>query len=641
MSDNTLNSPGVFRGSARLATVHDLTELKNYLESIIAGGKEIGPSGYIPWIYKPTGEVDIDTLFPDLVERFETRTGVDILRNGRRYATNVKTFNIQGNYVNLALDENDVLTWYIDEPSNTLPSFNEANRFGTALVKIVTELVEDMVAASSDNPNIYGDWEPGTKVCGINANGSTTYDPITFTTQGPTYAPNLSSFFEVLVKDAAGATIARFVSECVRGDTAPNSYLNAGSADSTQEIFIKIANFKEAGNGYSFIPTFDVNLARILNLTGRRFEVEIIHHVGDIEYSYNSDPMLYNCGVVPTIEGISVSVVSQTSGGSFITYSSGIKYAKNATVIARMSRINDLNNMAAVENPIHPNFDIADLSTVEVIPEDYDHSIDKISTFKMKFNVKEGLALSDASTGTIRVENAYALSESYPVEVPVLANTTSSTAKRSDKLNEYFTDEAFRVQSNFAADAASIGEYATAISWDSTQSLLDYDEGRGLMVVPGKGLAYPHGNWSRFLPAGSPNYDIVSFLSNEKYFARTFVGNEKVKFGGVFVFEGLTKSEFFDDRLSIIISCTFGTRWFNLKKVRNMDSAIISNGEAIDATGIMTGIEEKFGKLYVSWAYPTGVSSNQGLYFKLGMKPTSPFTIKSISLLNTDEEEDW
>ena len=48
MSDNSLSSPGVFRGQARLATQQDLISLKEYLERIIAGPlNELNDNGYI------------------------------------------------------------------------------------------------------------------------------------------------------------------------------------------------------------------------------------------------------------------------------------------------------------------------------------------------------------------------------------------------------------------------------------------------------------------------------------------------------------------------------------------------------------------------------------------------------------------
>lgn len=646
MADNSLNSPGVFRGQARLATQQDIINLKEYLERIIAGPlNEIDENGYIPWKYNADGTLDIDYLFPELVNKFSENQGVSVSSNGVKFADNVTSFNIQGKFVSLSIDENGCITWTIDEPQTTIPNFNEANMFGTALVKVDNEIVENMIipdASSIGGNSPYGDWEAGQKVNGINWNGSTTYDALKLSTYGRVYASTLTSYFEVQVTDGMGGVFASFISSPIKSSTT--SYLEPASTQNSQHIRIYIDNFKEESRGYSFAPRFELNLAKIVGLDGGRFNVKIVHHNGQ-SFSYISNDMLYNCGARPTVSTISVQILSDASSPSseqLLTKDcSGVRYAKTGTAIVRLSKIYNLNNMAAVDDPIEYSFGIADAEDHEIIAENYDLSYDKVATFKVRFKLKDESLNNEQAFGKVKVKNAFGSSNEYDVSIPILLDSQTNL-QTSDRLHEYFSDESFRVLSNFELDNLAAGEYSDLVEWDSSQSLVDYDSGRGLMVVPGKGVAYPFGNWDEFMPAGSPDYSNVSFLTNEKYFARVFTGNSSIKFGGVFVFDGLTKEQFMDQRLSIIISCSRGARWFNLKEIRNMESAVLrDDGSAIAATGILTDIEEKDGKLYVSWSYPTGVSSRQPLYFKLGMKPTSPFMIKSISLLNSDEEEDW
>ena len=153
------------------------------------------------------------------------------------------------------------------------------------------------------------------------------------------------------------------------------------------------------------------------------------------------------------------------------------------------------------------------------------------------------------------------------------------------------------------------------------------------MVIPGHGLRYPYGDWSGFIPNGSPNYNDLSFLSREKFYARTFTGNDKLKFGGIFKFTGLTKDEFLDSRISLIISCDQGNTWFSLKDVRGTETTIIRDDySAVNVTGVLTKVEEIDDELFVSWMYPGNLASSNTIYFKLGMKQTSTFNIKSISL---------
>jgi hypothetical protein len=121
-----------------------------------------------------------------------------------------------------------------------------------------------------------------------------------------------------------------------------------------------------------------------------------------------------------------------------------------------------------------------------------------------------------------------------------------------------------------------------------------------------------------------------------------FEGDQSTKFGGIFKFEGLTKEQFEDERLSVLISDNLGASWMNLKLTRNMKGVILKDdGTALMAPGVLIKVEEYEGGVYVHWAYPANTSSSYPLMFKLGMKPTAPFCIKSISLLNTDKEEEW
>jgi len=648
MPNNTLNSPGVFRGQARLATQQDVSNLKEYLERVIAGPiNELNEDGYIPWKYNADGTLDIDYLFPELISRFSAQQGITIKTNGIKFADNVTKFNVKGKFVTLDIDEDGCLTWMIDEPQVTIPNFNEANMFGTALVKIENEVIEDMIvpdasALLANSP--YGDWEPGIKVKGINWNQSQLFDAMRLTTYGPVYASSVSSYFEVQVNDGMGGTFSSFISAPVKASTRRDEALDPASTQNSPHICIYIDDFKEEARGYSFIPRFELNLAKIVGLNGGRFEVKIIHHDGRA-YTYSSGDMLYNCGALPSISTSTVQILNDSSSSAsdqlIVKQCSGVKYARSGTALVKLHSIHNLNNMAAVDDPVSFHFDISDAESEEIEPFDYDLEFDKTATFNIKFKLKPNTLNNEVATGWAKAKNAFGESNLFEIRIPVLLDS-QTTLKSSTLLTENFSDESFRTLSNFEIDPLSVNDYSDVVNWDSTRSLIDYDDGRGLMVVPGKGLSYPYGEWSAFLPAGSPNYDLQAFLSNEKYFARVFTGSSKIKFGGVFVFTGLSRAQFFDSRLSIIISADRGTTWYDLKKTRNMDSVIIrDDGTALSVVGVMTDVREEDGKLFVPWAYPTDKATNQPLYFKLGMKPTSNFVIKSISLLNTDEEEGW
>ena len=174
--------------------------------------------------------------------------------------------------------------------------------------------------------------------------------------------------------------------------------------------------------------------------------------------------------------------------------------------------------------------------------------------------------------------------------------------------------------------------------WNSEASLKTFDNGTGLMVIPSVGLIYPTGNWEEFLPSGNPNY---SDLSGDKYFSRVFTGNNNLKFGGIFHFEGLTKNQFISNKMSCLISPDEGNTWYSLKDVRNTKKIFFENDTNFEVTGILTRIIETENGIDVSWAYPETTCSKNPIYFKLGFSYNCPFIIKSISLKSLDGQEVW
>jgi len=639
MSQPTSQFPGVFKGHQRLASYDDLIALKTELERLITGpGNEPGENGYVPWKYTDDGKLDVDALFPDLVQKIYENTGIMIKQNGIKFAENVNALNFQGKYVSFDVDEDGCISLIFDEPDTTIPYFNESNSYANATVKIENEIIEDMTvpdASGTSVNSVFGSWEPGTKVRGINWNGASNH-LMKFFTVDAVYAPNLSTFFEVIVSNGEGNVFASFISSPVKANS--DSGLHIDSLNENQTIGIYISDFKEESRGYSFKPRFEIDLNQIVN-AGGKFNVKIIHHVGLVSYTYDSGDLLYNHGNYPYVVGSSIQILNdQSSPVIEYTWCSGVKYIKSGAVSVRLQKVYNLNNMAAVDDMISISLPIA--SACELTEANYDYSFDKVASFCFKVSFKNELNNGKADC-TVIAKNAFGESEPYIVKMPVLLNSQKDLPV-SDGLNEYFSNEAHRVLNNFEISQDQTTNYMTVTPWDSKNSLLSYDGGRGLMVIPGVGLKYPYGNWEEFIPAGSSNYETPTFQLTEKYFARVFTGNSDLKFGGVFFFGGLTKRQFEDDRISIIISNDEGDTWYNLKAVRNTKGVIVrDDNSAVSVTGVLTNVEEADDGVYVHWSYPEKEFSDKNVFFKLGMKPTSPFCITRISLLNTDKEEIW
>jgi hypothetical protein len=302
--------------------------------------------------------------------------------------------------------------------------------------------------------------------------------------------------------------------------------------------------------------------------------------------------------------------------------------------------------MAAIDDKIEYKFDIADQHLLESKFIDYDYSIDKVASWETELYLNKETFNNTTTSGYIIAKNAFSESNTEIVNVSVLLNSIS-TLKHSDKCHEYFNDEDERRLHNFQENYVD-GSSRGLVRWKSEQSLLTYDDGFGLMVIPTIGLIYPSGDWSGFFPKYPSSLPDYSGITGEKFFARTFGNNndDKIrKFGGIFEITGLTKEQFLNCNLSIIISPD-KSRWYSLKHVRG-ENVAVSTGEgnsSISATGVLTKLEENDGKLQVSWMYPGTTSSINLLYFKLGMNKNlkhEKFCIKSISLLNSDGTEEW
>ena len=603
---------------------------------------ELGAQGYIPWVYNESGHLDIEYLFPELMSKFQENKGIDIAVDGLKLADGITSIDINGKYVKLKLDENGALKMTIDEPEVCIPSFNEANNFGSALVYIENEIVSGMIVPDRTDLalDVYGDWEAGQVVSGINWNGNNYTDILSLSTYGPVFTPDKTSYFEVLVLDGNGTLFSSFKSNVIKSSTRRGQPMDGTG----YYVDIFIDDFKDEAEGYSFKPTFNLNMIKIVTEQGGRFKIKIIHHVGTEEHSYISNDLLYNHGEVPRIGSASIQLITDSSSSSVgYSWCSGVKYVTNGRAILSVNNVSDLNKMAAVSSQIeYEMFDILKIASenpVTSVNNNLMHN-NTLCAFSIKFDIKEDVFNNEVISGVVRVKNAFASSTDTQVKMNLLVNSKTDL-RRSDDLHEYFTDEQYRVLSDFTPASDGVNVYSQLMPWDSAASLKEFDNGRGLMVVPGVGVSYPHGDWSTFIPPG-PDYEATS-SNRSKFFARQFTGNSKLKFGGTFVIEGLSKNQLLDDRVSMIISPDNGADWFDLKTVRNVESVSDASSESssVVTVGVMTDVYEKDGKLFIEWAYPSNSAYSGTLYFKLGMKDLAPYCIKSISLLNTDVEEGW
>lgn len=648
MSDN-VNAPGVYRGTQKLATLNDLAILRQELQKVIAGPiSDISKDGYIPWKFNDDGTLDIEYLFPELLREFNENTGITITKDGVRLSSEIKTLNFTGNYVYFDIDENGNLTIDIRAPKQEVSRFNNVDGITDSLIKIKNNIISGMIipdtSALTANP-IYGDWEAGSVHKGINWNGNDYYDAIEFYTDGSIFTSSLDSFFEVFLYDGYGEVIASFKTKSVTGNTRGENGLTSVSTGYNYNIKIKISDFKEENNGYSFKPTFDINLIGIIGRTGSRFHVKIVHHDGQYINEYISEDLLYNVGQVPVLTNYYYDIITNNLAASnnlVATWCSGLKYIIEGNISFNIEEIRYLNKLAATENKIKYSFENIDNEKTAETEKltNYDLSVNTVPSWSITLFPNDNTFKNTETNGYIIASNAYGDSDPMQIQMKLLLNTAHQNLKLSDELNEYFNNEDYRVSNEFS-NTISNG-IRTLTRWDSGKSLKTYDEGTGLMVIPTSGLSFPFGDWTSFIPAGSPNYDDLTFMAREKYYSRIFTGNNELKFGGIFTFKGITKDEFFDQRISCIISPDQGLNWYSLKDVRNTKLMLSrDDGKTIPVTGIFTNYKEIEDGIQIFWSYPGTICSKNPIYFQIGFKPTSNFLIKSISLCGLDGKEGW
>lgn len=656
MSDN-IKMPGVYRGTQKLATQEDLANLRQELKRLITGplAENTSSNGYIPWKFNDDGTLDVEYLFPELLQKFDEDTGITITKDGVKLTSEIKTINFTGNYVYFDVDESGNITLDIRAPKQEVSKFNTLDGVTDSLVKIENEIVTDMIVpdttAIDENP-IYGDWIPGSKCEGFNWNGNDYFDPLVLSTNGPVWAIDNETYFEVFIYNGYNEVIAQYITKPVTGNTSENG-LAAISTGHNYNIKVIISNCKEEPKNnespdepthLSFKPKFEINMIGIFGKSGSRFHVKIVHHNGIYVNEYVSQDYLYNVGRIPQLINPYYDIVTNNLVASkplVASWCSGLKYITQAEISFNIQEVRYLNHYAAKDDKISFSFENIDNNVTSGTAKlnNYDLTVNNTPSWSVTLYPDKEIFVNEETSGYVVASNSFGDSDKLNITVNMLINSKTDL-KVSDDLNEYFNTEDKRVSNEFTASISN--GLKTLVKWNSGRSLKDEDDGSGLMVIPTSGLLYPFGDWTGFIPAGSPNYNDFSFLSREKYFSRVFTGNNDLKFGGIFHFEGISRDEFLDSRISCVISPDQGLNWYSLKTIRNKREVITKNdGSLLEVTGVLTNVIDVEGGVDVFWSYPETICSRNPIYFRIGFKPSSPFIIKAISLKGLDGHKEW
>ena len=618
--------PKIFIGQRPLATKEDITKLSAEVRDWLTGPSgELSENGYVP--LNPSGTIDrqyLDTI------------GVNIYKDSGLIEKNVTTVNFVGNYVKIQKTDEGKASIRIGYPEdashwNTI----DGNNNGTVIhdIPLSSMIIPDASTVNNYNLKVYGDWVPGSVKPGFNY---TTQHQcprdlfITFTTKDPiTFANNYNTYFIINVYDHNKNVIITAQSQVITGNN-----LNVPLAGNNRNIVLRIDGFTEnVGFGelsYVATPTFVFNIGEILGVVGGRFSIEIIHKNDLLTHVYHSEDMFLNAGKLPTTLNPFVQLVEQlpdnTNYSVKYKWCSGLKYINSGKLNYSLQNIDNLNYAAATEEKV--------LLSSDLISEyKYDETDLRFYTLDLlqngvkwgkSFDILPNLLRFTPSFVSGTVNNAYGFTE-FNSDIYALINT--QTLEESSNLIETFADETTRLRSDFLFDYTGTNYER----WDSAKSLLEEDEGRGLMIIPGFGLCYPFGNYLNYLPKGQiANYDTVNGI---KYYCRRFVGDNKLKFGGTFVLGNITKEEFLHTGITMEISKDNGVTWLDCKALRDGKNP---NGVLVDLRDSEEGLLVQFA--FINYEYAQG---NVGLLFKLGFNSNVSSRITKIMLRNTTNTGAW
>lgn len=632
----------VFAGKKPLAYLDDLAALHGeVLRWLIGPNGEFSNNGYAP--LNQDGKID---------EKYFSQLGIDTYKDGQLIKDNATKYNFYGKGVHVekelipSLDDSEdngcpykpkeIVNIYIGENTNASDiGTNNGITDGNIILDFDTiDMIVPDASAADYRKKVYGDWIPGTVVQGFNAKNKNTcapFDPIIASSAEEVYFPSLTSKFILTVYGPDNGAIA----VCETAEIC-NSNNNVPLIGANQHMRFEVSNFNKVGFAYAGKIKWIINIAGILGIFGGRFGLQITQTDGDrVIASWRSKNYLYNTGNAPIVGGLYEKIVdSITADPSYrpvYIYSSGLKFLSRGKVNIGAYDIDQLNSIAAVAEKAAVSSDFLDLDNYVYSDGDigdYSLNVDLANArFLHTFDVKDNILIFGPSYYEITLKNASG-STTTRKESHILINTLRNM-ELPTKLVETFADESHRCSVDFVTDETGV----QFEKWNSMQSLFTADNGRGLMVIPGFGLLYPTElfDYSAYIPTPNPNY---SELSGKRYFCRRFYSSDATrKFGGTFIFDGITSEEFMQNDIECAISKDNGANWLNLKSYREGD---ISNG-------IMTNIEDNVTGCTVQFAFKDdeSVCGNVGLLFKLAFEPSVKSVIKRITLNNISNTNEW
>jgi len=399
-----------------------------------------------------------------------------------------KTLDFIGSGTNAVYVGSDKVAIYIPSLSFS-PPFNSDS---SAIPNLGTLRRISKPTAEGIPFNIDPDWSGDDLRTTINTNTPT------WTTGGPFTIYDLTTTLDVTAYDSDNMNILASRDLTISGNS--NTTIN--------DITITITGFTADNYKYKASASVSLDLDSILaasGLSGGKFKIMIVHD-DTIDPLYattrtKQQTLFYDPdNLSATVSGVSISENSITG-----KYLSGLHYIDiGDTFDVAISDMDNLNfmsypNSQQVTVDTSSFFGITNLSLQgrlgNLVGWASFYNTDNVSYsgVNLAVSVSDFRYVGTAAHITAQVHDWIAGASSDSPDTPYLIDTYGI---ESDELSEYFTDEFFRLESDFTT------------AWDSTQSLLTYDGNNGLLIQNGL-LQVPHTDWSVYNPLPNPDYSVV------------------------------------------------------------------------------------------------------------------------------------
>jgi len=291
-----------------------------------------------------------------------------------------------------------------------------------------------------------------------------------------------------------------------------------------------------------------------------------------------------------------------------------------------------------------------------VLPEDDDRAdIDLVLTLAGNSTCSTG--------GAVRTRVSDPFGTSATASTSLTNTLFYNRATASSRNAEDFRSEARRLQRD---DDNTLPNDRDAGNWDSTESILTYDDTWGLQVRPCSGgcdgfISYPTTDYTTFSPSG-PDYttalgETYDGISNIRWYYRFFSNSSGTieHSGGAIRLDlcsgNLTVDDLLNDRIIVEVMLanpsdnpSFGGRTDYLTLNREFNNAIFDPAGATRAIrGCLTNTDEfnnatappNFGFTLSSNAFPyfTSLGSNYGIRVRIGIRSDFPFDVSGLTLV--------